>query len=255
MPWGAVAGAVASYGLSKMGGDDKNGGAGASTQSKEPWLMAQPWITSNMQQGQALQQQLAAQPFSPQQQQAYNNSYAQSDYMRSLVPSLLGQMQNQQVGFDRTGQQPNKQNAWDWSGLLGSGAPNIGGGSGSMQSAQAQADADAAKKNADSGDFKQFDAASNPLAGYYAAYMGMGNSMTDGGAGVKQAFQSALGDAGGAGYGQFKYGQPAPDKGTKAYRDMQEYFQYGGNDPFNLYGHAPSADAQVPVNLSLYGGA
>ena len=98
MPWGAVAGAVVSYGLNEMGGKDKNGGAGTQTNTKEPWLAAQPWIQSNMRQGQTLQNQLTAQPFSPQQQAAYNNSYAQSDYMRNLVPSLLGQMNQQQVG-------------------------------------------------------------------------------------------------------------------------------------------------------------
>jgi hypothetical protein len=236
-----------------MGGKDKNGGAGAQTQTKEPWAAAQPWITNNMQRGQALQNQLTAQPFSAQQEQAYNNSYAQSDYMRSLVPSLLGQMQNQQVGFDRTGAQPNKQNAWNWAGLMGEGSPNIGGGSGTMQAAaQLQAELDAARKANKGGDFKQMNAADFPMAGYYGAYMGMGNQMTDGGAGIKSAFQSALGDAGGAGYGEFKYGQPMPEKGTKAYRDMQEYKQYGGNDPFNLYGWGATRESMLDPRSEFY---
>lgn len=256
MTWGYIGGAavgVVGSALLSDSGSKSGGGAGTTTNTKEPWAAAQPWIQQNLQQGQALQNRYTDQPFNLQQQQAYNNQYAQSDYMRQLVPSLLNQMQGQQVGFDRTGAQPNKQNAWQW-GLNGDGSGNLGMGLsgadavGSMQAAQAaQAAADAAAKNKKpSGDFTQFNG--NPLAGYYAAYMDPStmNLMSDQGAKVKQSFQSALGDAGGAGYGAFKYGGAAPDKGTQAYRDMQEYFQYGGNDPYNLYGRAPP-----PANLGM----
>ena len=256
MPWGAVAGAVASYGLNKLGNSastQTNGGAGTQTDTKAPWAAAQPWIQQNMQQGQALQQQYQNQPFSPQQQQAYANSYGQSDYMRQLVPSLLNQMQSQPAGFDLNNPTKTQQTPWNWNagGLLGSGTGS-GGAQGSMTAAQAQADADAAAKKTASGDFKQFDPSTTPAAGYYAAFMSPTTTgmMTDQGAALKSAFTSALGDAGGAGYGDFKYGSAMPAKGTQAYKDMNEYFAYGGNDPYNLYGKAPSTDAQVPVNLS-----
>lgn len=244
MPWGAVAGAVVGSVANKALNSDKNGGAGTQTQtnSKEPWAAAQPWLLQNMATGQAMQQQLQAQPFNAQQQQAYANQYAQSDYMRNLVPSLLNQMQGQQVGFDKANPDA-RQTAWDWNattGLAGAGA-----NAGSMvNAAAAQAAADAAAKaKKPSGDFTNFDIASNPMAGYYGAYLGMANQFTDGGAGIKDLFKGALGDAGGAGYGDFKYGQDLPKKGTQGWRDMQEYFAYGGSDPFNLYGKMDAGTA------------
>ena len=256
---GAAVGVVGNAIVSDSKSGQQNGGAGASTTTKAPWSAAAPWLTSNIASGQALQQQYTDQPFNAQQQQAYNNQYAQSDYMRQLVPSLLNQMQGQQVGFDRNNQTA-KPTAWNW-GLSGQGGGggNLGMGltgadaAGSMQAAQAaQQAADAAKKTS-TGDFKQFDPSSNPAAGYYAAFMSPQSQslMTDGGTGVTQAFQSALGDAGGAGYGAFKYGSAMPQAGTQAYRDMNEYFSYGGNDPYNLYGKAPSTTAQVPVDLGM----
>ena len=45
-----------------------------------------------------------------------------------------------------------------------------------------------------------------------------------------QAFQ------GDGGYGEFRYGMDVPKAGTKAYRDMQEYFLNGGLDPYGKYG-------------------
>jgi hypothetical protein len=260
MTWGYIGGAavgVVGNALlnSNKGSSQTAGGAGTTTDTKAPWAAAQPWIQQNMAQGQALQNQYANQPFNLQQQQAFNNQYAQSDYMRQLVPSLLSQMQGQPVGFNRADPTA-KPAAWNW-GLSGSGSgANLGlGGAdavGSMQAAQAaQAAADAAAKKKPSGDFTQFNG--NPMAGYYAAFMSPETMslMTDQGKGVKSAFQSALGDAGGAGYGAFKYGSAMPEKGTQAYRDMNEYFNYGGNDPYNLYGRAPSASATVPVNLGM----
>ncbi|HUD33793.1 MAG TPA: hypothetical protein VMR43_12365, partial [Variovorax sp.] len=81
--------------------DDKNGGAGTQTATKEPWEAAAPWLRGLLGQGQALNDQYTAQPFSAQQQAAYQNQYGQSDYMRQLIPGLLGQLGQQQVGFDR----------------------------------------------------------------------------------------------------------------------------------------------------------
>lgn len=243
MPWGAVAGAVVSYGLNSMGGQDKNGGAGTTTNSKEPWAAAQPWLMQNLQQGQALQNQYTAQPFNAQQQQAYANNYAQSDYMRSLVPSLLGQIQGQQVGFDRSNPTA-KPTAFDWNaGLLSSGG---GGGQGSMTGAQAAQDAAdaaaAAAKKKTTSDFVQFNPglANAGAASQLGGLLG-GDTTSSFGMPVNQATQDLARQnfmplAGGAGYGEFKYGQAMPERGTQAYRDMQEYLSYGGYDPFNLYG-------------------
>jgi len=219
MPWGAVAGAVASYGLNQLNKPSSASsslGAGTTQDTKAPWAAAQPWLTQNLQQGQALQNQYAAQPFSAQQQQAYNNQYAQSDYMRSLVPSLLNQMQGQPGGFDISNPTATKQNAWNWNtGLLGSDA--AGGAQGSMttaQAAQAAADA-AAKTKKPSGDFTQQGAVSwNPFAGNPDSTA------------IKSQFTG--------GYGDFKYGDQ-PKAGTQAYRDMMEYVSYGGADPLNIY--------------------
>src|SRR6195256_2917575 len=96
---GAAVGVVGNY-LMSDSGSKSGGGAGTTTTDKSPWLPLQPWITNNAQQGQALQAKYAAQPFSPQQTAAYQNAFNQGDYMRNLVPSLLGQMQGQQVGFN-----------------------------------------------------------------------------------------------------------------------------------------------------------
>jgi hypothetical protein len=236
--------------MSDKGGSQQNGGAGTTT--KEPWAAAQPWITNQLASGQALQNQYAANPFSPQQQTAYNNSYAQSDYMRNLVPSLLGQMSNQPVGYDPSNPSA-KSSAWDWNALLGEGSPNLN--QQSMADAQARADAAAAanKTQGRTGEFTQFNATPGSPESYWGAWLGNGNMLTDGGAGVRANFASALGDAGGAGFGEFQYGSAMPEKGTKAYRDMQEYFQYGGNDPYNLYGRAPVYEAPQNQNQNAGG--
>lgn len=107
MAWGAVAGAaVGALAPSLMGGGD---GGQTQTQSKDPWAAAIPWLAQNLQSGQALQAQYAAQPFSQQQQQSYGNQFANSDYMRQLTGSVLGQM-NQQKPFDRTNPSAKPQN-------------------------------------------------------------------------------------------------------------------------------------------------
>jgi hypothetical protein len=235
MPWGAAIGAVGSIAAASMS-KKENGGAGTQTATKEPWLAAQPWITKNLEQGQALQDKYAAQPQSIEQQNAVANIYGQSDYMRGLIPSLLGQLGNQQVGFDPSNPTA-KPNAWKWDGLLGgapgdgSGGPNLGQRS---MGTQPLPTAPAAETK---GDFRNYDAAANPMAGYYAAYLdpaGAPSKFDDGGVGIRSLFEGALGDAGGAGYGDYKYGMKTPAKGTKAYRDMQEYIAYGGSDPYGL---------------------
>jgi hypothetical protein len=75
-------------------------GGGGQTASKEPWADAAPWLRENLAIGQRLQGQYQANPFSPTQQQAYNNQFGNSDFFRQLSGSMLGQM-NQARPFDR----------------------------------------------------------------------------------------------------------------------------------------------------------
>jgi len=230
---GVVGGAIANSNK----GSTTGGGAGTTTDTKTPWAAAQPWIMNNMAQGQALQQQYAAQPFNAQQQQAYANQYAQSDYMRNLVPSLLTQMQGEPLGYDPT--KPNtKASAFNWDALLGTGGAG-GTATGSMTAAQqAQDTIDAANRNKKpaKSDFTQQDAnISDPMSQYWSV-LRMNADPTQ--------IQSSTGltrpSGMNGGYGSFKYGDAMPQAGTQAYKDMADYFQYGGNDPLNYYGRAPS---------------
>lgn len=127
MPWGAVAGAVAGSAANSLFSKDKNGGAGSSTASKEPWMDAAPWLRELINQGTDLSNDYAANPFSPVQQQAYSNQYALSDGMRGLIPGLLGQLSGSQVGFD-----PNNPTArpksFDFSSILGQNSTGTGYG-------------------------------------------------------------------------------------------------------------------------------
>jgi hypothetical protein len=209
MSWGAVIGAGAGLlGSAMSSSGDKNGGAGTQSQSKEPWAPAQPWLLSNIVQGQNLQNQYTANPFSPKQQAAYDNSYAQGDYMRSLIPGLLGQMQDQPMGFDPANPLA-RPKAWDWNALGGG-----GNGLGQRSLSDAAARATPAKEEPKLADFLQ---QGDVLSG---ATM----SSFDG--------QTMLGNGG---YGSFRYGMDVKP-GTKEYRDMSEYFAMGGMDPNNQYG-------------------
>jgi hypothetical protein len=75
MTWGAVAGAAIGVVGSAMsdGGGSSGGGAGTTTQSKDPWMAAQPWMQSNIAQGQNLQGRYSAAPFNQAQLDAYGN--------------------------------------------------------------------------------------------------------------------------------------------------------------------------------------
>ncbi|WP_431107575.1 hypothetical protein [Variovorax paradoxus] len=209
MPWGAAIGAIGGI----ISADKQSGGGGGGSQqsSSEPWMMAQPWMLQNIMQGQSLQNQYTAKPFSAQQEAAYDNSYALNDYVRELVPGLLGQLGGQQVGFDKT--KPNaRPDAWNWSGLLSDNAPDLG--QQSVRNARpAAAPADAPAKQG-GGDFLQQEEVLN----------GANMSSFDG--------QTMLG---GGGYGSFRYGMDVKP-GTKEYRDMSEYFAMGGLDPNDQYG-------------------
>lgn len=212
MPWGAVAGAAIGL-VGDSIKSDKSGGAGTQTATKEPWEAAAPWLRGLLSQGQTLNDQYTAKPFSAQQQAAYQNQYGQSDYMRQLIPGLLGQMGQQQVGFDRNN--PNARvKAYDFGGgLLG---PNLNQ-TGLLNAAPPPAPAPAAAPA--QGAFTQ----NRALEGFTPQnVMDLQNPSSLGG-----------------GYGAFRYGDAAPQPGTQAFRDFQEYMQWGGSDPAYLYTQAP----------------
>jgi hypothetical protein len=226
------------------GGTQTNGGAGTQTATKEPWAAAQPWIMNNLQTGQNLQNRYAAQPFSDQQNQAYQNQANQASYMRGLVPSLLGQISGQQVGYDRSN--PNaRPTAFNFNGVGGAG----GGGSGGLLGMLNSAPSAALNLNptpaaaAPAGTFVQQVQSQNPLDQY--------NSLMRVGMNPTQLAQSGMDPMAGmnGSYGEFKYGMNGgkmPEPGTKAYRDMNEYFAYGGTDPYNFYGKGVKIDDYMP---------
>lgn len=100
MPWGAAIGGALSLAGQAMS-SDKNGGAGSSSNTKEPWAGAQPWILSNIARGQDLQRQRESNPFSDAQINAYGTRAAQSDFIKNLLPSLMQQSSQQPLGFNR----------------------------------------------------------------------------------------------------------------------------------------------------------
>jgi hypothetical protein len=91
-----IAGAVVG-GL--LGGGSSGGGT--VSQDRNPWGPAQPWLQNLINQGQGLQSQYAANPFSQAQQTAYSNQNALSDAYRSMLPDLLKSIGNA-GSFDRT---------------------------------------------------------------------------------------------------------------------------------------------------------
>ena len=70
------------------------------TASKDPWAPAQPWMLENIKQGQALQGQYQANPFSDLQKNSYSNQFQNTDQMRALAQQLLGGLGKPQA-FDR----------------------------------------------------------------------------------------------------------------------------------------------------------
>lgn len=98
-------------------GKKSNGGAGTTSGSNEPWANAQPLLVQSLNQAYGLQQQYAQNPFSPAQQAAYGNQAQLSDYGRQVVPSLLGQLSSQPLGYDKNN--PNaRPEAFDWKSAL-----------------------------------------------------------------------------------------------------------------------------------------
>ena len=250
MPWSIAApviGAVASSALSDSGGGG-GGGAGSSTQSKEPWAPLQPWIMGNAISGQNLQNAYTAQPFSGLQNAAYANQNNQSAYMRALVPSLLGQLGSQQLGYDRSNQNA-RPKAFDFNGLLSPAAngqsPAAGQGglltmlaNGSMGSSNSNPAANTPQMTASKTDNGSFMQQNGVVSGMN--YTGQGGPQ---------------GLMGSGKYGTFQYGMEMPKPGTQQYRDMSEYFNNGGSDPNNYYGRAstnPYVDPKANPNAWMY---
>ena len=129
MSWGAVAGAAVGVvgGPLANKGKDKNGGAGTTTATKEPWMDAAPWLREIINQGTHLNNAYASNPFSAAQQQAYSNQYALSDGVRGLIPELLGQLGQQPVGFDPSNPTA-RAKAFDWRSILGANSAGTGYG-------------------------------------------------------------------------------------------------------------------------------
>lgn len=97
MAWIAALGAVAASAMSDKGGSS----GGTTTQSRDPWGPAAPWLTQNLDLGQRLQGHYQANPFNQQQQNAYGNLSAQTAYANQIIPQLIAQLSGQ-GGFDRT---------------------------------------------------------------------------------------------------------------------------------------------------------
>ena len=97
----------------------KKGSTAPATQTvnKDPWSGAQPWMLENIKQGQALQGQYQANPFSDLQKQSYSNQYQNSDAQRSLAAQLLGSLGKTQA-FDRNNPQVKPTMPFDISALM-----------------------------------------------------------------------------------------------------------------------------------------
>jgi hypothetical protein len=69
-------------------------GGDSETQSRDPWSAAQPFLKNILADAEAQRANLAANPFTQQQTQAYQNAYGGLDQARSALPGLLSWGQN-----------------------------------------------------------------------------------------------------------------------------------------------------------------
>jgi hypothetical protein len=68
----------------------RSGSKGGQTQSKAPWEPARPWLEDNIDTGQDLQRFYQQNPFNRQQQDAYNNIFAdQSNFRGNIAPGMM----------------------------------------------------------------------------------------------------------------------------------------------------------------------
>ena len=78
---------------------------GTQTQSRDPWSAAQPYLKGLLADADVMRQNLAANPFTPQQTQAYSNAYAGLDQARAAFPGLLQQGNFARPNYDQLFQQ------------------------------------------------------------------------------------------------------------------------------------------------------
>ena len=93
------------------------------TQNRDPWAAAQPWMISNLGLGQQLMKQYMENPLSDYQKQAYANSANTNNLGRSLTNSLMGQM-NGFTGWTR--QHPGTVTPYNFSAGMGGGGQTTG---------------------------------------------------------------------------------------------------------------------------------
>lgn len=89
---GAISGAVGGGGnLAALIGAGLGATQGGKTEtsSRDPWAAAQPYLKNLLADAETQRANLAANPFTPQQTQAYSNAYAGLDQARSALPGLL----------------------------------------------------------------------------------------------------------------------------------------------------------------------
>ena len=80
------------------GNEEKNGGAGATSQTRDPWAAAQPYMRQNLQTNANLQKFYEQNPFNAQQKTGYQNQNNTIDQFNGQVaPGLLG-FANQMMG-------------------------------------------------------------------------------------------------------------------------------------------------------------
>jgi hypothetical protein len=121
MPWGVAAATITAGGsIAAANKAKKNGGAGTSTSSNEPWAATQPWLQELINQGTHLNNAYAGDPFSDAQQTAYNNQYVLSDSVRNALPGLFGALSGTPTSFDPTNPTA-RPKSFDWTSFMNGG--------------------------------------------------------------------------------------------------------------------------------------
>jgi len=86
MTWGMIGSAVVGGVLSRS---QKSGG-GTTTENKQPWAPAQPYILDSLKSGQQLRDYYRQNPFNPQQKTSYQNMFGDIDNFRqNTAPGLM----------------------------------------------------------------------------------------------------------------------------------------------------------------------
>jgi hypothetical protein len=136
---GAISGAVGGGGnLAALigAGLGAASGGGSQTQSRDPWSAAQPYLKNLLGDADAMRANLAQNPFTQQQQQAYQNAYGGLDQARAAMPGLLNwgqqamQRQSTTPSYEQLfgGGQPMQQQPAPTGGLLNQQGPTMQAG-------------------------------------------------------------------------------------------------------------------------------